>query len=295
MSTEEKGGGFRGVDELDAPRALNSRDLGKVPGVLGRIAAERLLDYAEHRHAVPEDPGSEEPPPGAVGEVSPSFQEALRAPGLSIIAEIKRASPSQGAIAPLDPAQAAQAYQAGGARALSVLTEPRHFGGALSHIGEVRSASWLPVLRKDFTVHPAQLREARLAGASAVLLIVAVTAGLTEAYLRYAGRLGLDALVEVHDEAELDLALAAGATIVGVNNRDLRTLDIDLTTAPRLLSRARQAGFEGALVAESGYRSGRELLDLSGLADAVLVGTSLAGSADLEAALKRFVSDSRSC
>ncbi|MEX2543330.1 MAG: indole-3-glycerol phosphate synthase TrpC, partial [Trueperaceae bacterium] len=208
-------------------------------------------------------------------------------------AEIKRASPSQGAIAELDPAKAAQAYQAGGARALSVLTEPRHFGGDLGHIGLVRAASWLPVLRKDFTVHPAQLREAKSAGASAVLLIVALTAGLTGAYLRYARGLGLDALVEVHDEAELDQALAAGAEIIGVNNRDLRTLEIDLETAPRLMSRARLAGFDGVLVAESGYRSGDELRDLSGLADAVLVGTSLAGSGDLEGAMKRLTAVTR--
>ena len=267
---------------LKIPEPLSARELELVPGVLGRIARERRGDYLDGRES---DVGVD-----TVLEASPrSFASALREPGLSVIAEIKRASPSQGAIAPLEPAQAARAYRDGGAAALSVLTERRHFGGELWHIAEVREAVDLPILRKDFTVHPAQLLEARDVGASAVLLIVALCGDRTAEYLRFAAALGLDVLVEVHDEQELDLALAAGASILGVNNRDLRTLEIDLATAPRLLQLARDSGHQGLLVAESGYRTREQLEALEGLADAVLVGTSLAGSGDLTAALRELI------
>lgn len=278
MSTEPTDAAF--LDDLRAAaKPLDHSHLVKVPGILGRIALERLDDYSESARSTATPPTLRE---------TPSFSAALEEPGLSVIAEIKRASPSQGEIAALDPAEAAKAYEAGGAKALSVLTEPRHFGGALDHIVDVGRVSTLPVLRKDFTVHPLQLREAHEAGASAVLLIVALCGKLTARYLDYARALGLDALVEVHDEAELDLALEADAEIIGVNNRDLRTLEIDLGTAPRLLERARQRGYRGILVAESGYRTAAQLRDIEGLADAVLVGTSLAGSGDLEAALRKL-------
>lgn len=265
------------------PPPLAVEDLRRVPGVLGRIALERLEDYLRVE-------GEERPvaPAPATSDAEPSLAASLRSPGLAIIAEIKRSSPSQGPIAPLDPAAAARAYHAGGAAALSVLTEPRHFQGDLSHLAQARSACALPVLRKDFTVHSFQIEEARAAGASAVLLIVALTAEHTGAYLRYARSVGLEALVEVHDSAELDVALAAGADIIGVNNRDLRTLEIDLATAPLLLAQARRAGYDGLLVAESGYRSREELRSVEGLADGVLVGTSLAGSGDLTASLRRL-------
>jgi indole-3-glycerol phosphate synthase len=297
MSTDHGTGGSRSSDSrpadgrykagLDMPLPLPAEELAKVPGVLGRIALERRADY-QGSAGTSHGSGSDDRP-GTRG----AFAAALRAPGLSLIAEIKRASPSQGAIAPLDPAEAARAYRAGGASALSVLTEPRHFGGDLGHIGLARSAAGLPILRKDFTVHPEQVREAARAGAAAVLLIVALTGRHTAGYLELARSLGLDALVEVHDETELDLALTAGAEIIGVNNRDLRTLEIDLATAPRLLARARGAGFPGVLVAESGYRRQEELQELRGLADAVLVGTSLAGSGDLEGALRRLTGTER--
>lgn len=284
------------------PSPLSSEQLDRVPGVLGKISRERLQDYAD------------DPPAQAASEhadietarldrpVRPSFEQALKAAAavqptvdatpLAVIAEIKRASPSQGAIAPLDPVAAARAYAAGGASALSVLTEPRHFGGSLQNLRDVASSqageSTLPLLRKDFTVHPRQVVEAAAAGASAVLLIVAVLGEQTRAYLEFARSLGLDALVEVHEDKELDVALSAGATLIGVNNRDLRSLEIDLTTAPRLGRRARDEGFDGVLVAESGYRSREELRAVEGIADAVLVGTSLAGSGDLTEALRRL-------
>lgn len=277
------------------PAAITDRRLSEVPGVLGRIARERAGDYAGVVGMAP-------PLATAARRVYPSFGEALRprhdpvgdATPLAVIAEVKRASPSQGAIAELDPVAAAAAYARGGAAALSVLTEPRHFGGDLQHLRGIAAAradsaapgAGLPLLRKDFTVHPAQIDEALAAGASAVLLIVAVLGPATGAYLAYATALGLDALVEVHDAAELDVALAAGARIIGVNNRDLTTLTIDLATSPRLANRARRAGFAGVVVAESGYRTRDDLRAVEGLADAVLVGTSLAGSGDLMRAVK---------
>lgn len=260
----------------DVPAPLSRAALSRVPGTLGRIALEREADYRDI---------SFEP----VQASAPSFSAALAAPGLSVIAEVKRASPSQGAIAELDPADTAVAYAAAGARALSVLTEPRHFGGEAAHLQQVRQAVSIPLLRKDFTVHPQQISEAAALGASAVLLIVAVLGEQTEAYLQLAGQLGLAALVEVHSEPELNIALESGAQIIGINNRDLTTLQIDLSTAPRLGRSARAAGFDGLLVAESGYRSATELEGVLDFADAVLIGTSLAGSGDPGAALREFI------
>jgi indole-3-glycerol phosphate synthase len=264
---------------LPAVALLTEAELARVPGVLGQIARERHVDYREGD--LP--PGAPTPP-----RERPSFKQALSGPGLSLITEVKRSSPSQGAIADLDPLQAAQAYARGGANALSILTEPRHFGGALEHLRAVSAAVDLPTLRKDFTVHPLQVYEAVTAGASAVLLIVAVLWEHTQTYLQLAHAFGLDALVEVHDEAELQVALEAKADIIGVNNRDLTTLDIDLQNAPRLIRQARDKGFEGVLVAESGYRSRTELAQLEGLADAVLIGTSIAASGDLTGAVERL-------
>ncbi len=261
----------------DGPAPLTDDVLARVPGTLGRIARERAVDYA----GAPVDAPCT---PVAAGRL----EAALRGPGLALIAEVKRGSPSEGAIADLDPVAAATAYLRGGAAAVSVLTEPRHFGGDLAHLSEVAGATRVPAMRKEFVVHPAQLREAAEAGAAAVLLITAVLGARLGAYLAYADALGLDALVEVHDEQELDRALAAGARIVGVNNRDLATLRIDRATAPRLLRRAREAGFGGLAVAESGYDRPEDLADVVGLADAALVGTALARSGDLEAAVRRW-------
>lgn len=247
-------------------------------GVLEQIVRERTRDYAG---AVSLE--------GAALATPGRFLNALAGDGLSLIAEVKRASPSQGAIAFLDPAQAALSYQSGGAAALSVLTEPRHFGGNREALLEVVAVSDLPALRKDFVVHPRMLQEAAAWGASAALLMVSVLGEQTALYLRLAHALGLDALVEVHDESELEIALASGADLIGVNNRDLTTLGISLDNAPRLIARARESGYAGLLVAESGYRHRYDLSGLHGLADAVLVGSSLAGSTDLEAAVRELL------
>ncbi len=268
------------------PAPLPPERLSAIEGVLGVICRERAADYA----AAPRYGAAPRAPTRA------GFGAALRGAAepadgglpLAVIAEIKRSSPSQGAIAPLDPVAAARAYLAGGAAALSVLTEPRHFGGELGFLTDVAAAVHLPLLRKEFVVHPEQVREAASAGASAVLLMVSVLGGATADYLRYTGALGLEALVEVHDLAELEVALAAGASVLGVNNRDLRSLEVKLETAPRLIEAARAAGFTGLAVAESGYRDHTEVADLVGVADALLVGTSLAGSGDLTASLRRL-------
>lgn len=258
-------------------KALSLDELAQVPGVLGQISIERYHDYLHTNltelHNAPQ---------------RPSFADALRQEGLSIIAEIKRSSPSQGAIADLDPLQAAKDYEAGGASALSVLTEERHFGGKLEYIPQVAAEVELPLLRKDFTVHPQQIIEAKQMGASAALLIVAVLGDKTAEYIDFVHSVGLDALVEVHDESELDIALNSNARIIGVNNRNLQNLKIDLQNAPRLIERAKNNQFKGLLVAESGYKTAEELLQVSDLADAVLIGTSIAGSGDLANAVKRL-------
>ena len=262
----------------NVPAPISRARLQEVPGTLGQIARERHEDSLKAQFTPVQARGA-------------SFADALRGEGLSMIAEIKRSSPSQGSIAPLEPADTAVSYEAAGASCLSVLTEPRHFGGQLEHLEQVRAVSRLPLLRKDFTVHPQQLAEAAAAGASAVLLIVAILGEQTGAYLQLARSLGLDALVEVHSRAELDIALESGADIIGINNRDLKTLQIDLATAPTLGREARERGFSGILVAESGYRSADELRGVLDFADAALIGTSLAGSGDPGAALAELIRD----
>ena len=174
------------------------------------------------------------------------FRQALAQDGLAVVAELKRRSPSRGDLAiDLDPAAVAAAYVAGGAACLSVLTDTRFFGGSPADLAAARRAVDLPVLRKDFTLSEADVCDSRLMGADAVLLIVAALVDAELVRLRgLAGELGLAALVEVHDEAELERALDAGADLVGVNQRDLTTFDVDHQRAERLapLGAARTAG-----------------------------------------------------
>lgn len=214
------------------------------------------------------------------------FRAALTRPGLSVIAEIKRRSPSRGDLAPgLVPAELARAYEAGGAACLSVLTDEEFFGGSADDLREARAACGLPVLRKDFIVSAVDVVEARLMGADAVLLIVAALSDEELARLHnLTTELGMAALVEVHDEAELERALAVGATIVGVNQRDLRTFEVDHSLAARLAARM-PAGV--VKVAESGIRdrSDAAALEDAGF-DAVLVGESLVTSPDPAAAVR---------
>jgi indole-3-glycerol phosphate synthase len=215
------------------------------------------------------------------------FTAALAAaPGVGVIAEVKRRSPSKGPLAPnLDPAELARAYERGGATCVSVLTDGPHFGGSSADLGAAREAVALPVLRKDFTVDRRDLFDARLMGADAVLLIVAALSDdeLAE-FVVLGGDLGLDCLVEVHDEAELARALGAGASLVGVNQRDLRSFAVDPDRACRVAA----AMPDGIVrVAESGIRSAEDVARLVDAGfDAILVGEALVTSADPAAALR---------
>ncbi len=208
------------------------------------------------------------------------FAGALAAPGLSVIAEVKRRSPSRGVLAAaLDPVDRAGRYVAGGAAAISVLTEPEHFDGSDEDLRAVRDAVPVPVLRKDFTLDPVQVWEARAIGADAVLLILAILEDRAASeLLAVSAEVGLDVLVEVHTEEEAHRAMALGASIVGVNNRDLATFEVDLATSERLAPILDGASVR---VAESGVHTGEDAARLRNAGyDAVLVGESLVRSAD---------------
>ena len=210
----------------------------------------------------------------------PSLEAALRRPTVGVIAEVKRRSPSKGIIASeLGAPSQAEAYVAGGAAAISVLTEPRHFGGSPEDLVAVRSRVSVPALKKDFHVHPIQLVEARALGASAALLIVrALAPDRLRKMIDSARRLELEVLVEVRDEGELERALECGATIIGVNNRDLESLRIDPSTAERLIPRV---PVDLIAVAESGIAARGDVERYASCgADAVLVGSSISAAAE---------------
>jgi indole-3-glycerol phosphate synthase len=214
------------------------------------------------------------------------FKLALRAgPGAAVIAEVKRRSPSKGPLAPdLVPEVLAKAYAEAGAACLSVLTDEEFFGGSAGDLVEARAAVDVPVLRKDFTVSPADVCDARLMGADALLLIVgALSASELSDFLALARQLHLDALVEVHDEAEADIALGAGANLIGVNQRDLLTFEVDHDRAVRVGSHLPD---DVVRVAESGIRTRHDVRRLEDAGfDAVLVGEALVTAPDPGAAL----------
>jgi indole-3-glycerol phosphate synthase len=217
------------------------------------------------------------------------FEQNLKAPGLSFICEVKKASPSKGVIAEAFPyLQIAQEYEAAGAAAISVLTEPEYFLGDPRYLQEIAADVKIPVLRKDFVVDPYQLYEAKIWGAQAALLICALLDTDTlRSYIAIATELGLSALVEIHDEAEAEQALAAGARIIGINNRDLNTFNVDLNVAARL---RKLIPSDVITVAESGIKSPDDIRALkdSGI-DAVLIGESLMRAPDK----KQFLSELR--
>ena len=229
------------------------------------------------------------------GAPTRDFAGALRGPGLAVIAEIKRRSPSKGPLAPdLEPGKLALSYSHGAAACLSVLTDAEHFGGSPADLGEARAAVDLPVLRKDFTVDARDVCDARLMGADAVLLIAAALSDDELARCGVlAGRLGMTALYEVHDEAELDRVLAAGAGMVGVNQRDLVTFEVDQDRAVRLAA----AIPDGVVkVAESGIGGPEDVAPLVAAGyDAVLVGEALVRSADPSRAVAELVNAGRPC
>lgn len=214
---------------------------------------------------------------------------ALKRPGVAVIAEVKRASPSAGPLADIgDPAALAAQYELGGARAISVLTEQRRFGGSLEDLVAVRKAVSIPVLRKDFVVSSYQVHEARAYGADLVLLIVAaLNQDTLVGLLERVESLGMTALVEIHDEEEADRALAAGATVIGVNARNLKTLDVDRSTFERI---APGLPSNVIKIAESGVRGPHDLITYAKAgADAILVGQGLVTSGDPRQAVAALV------
>jgi indole-3-glycerol phosphate synthase len=239
---------------------------------LDEILAGVRLDVAARQELLPieqvRDLAAAAPPPL-------DAYTALRAPGVGVIAEVKRSSPSRGTLAEIaDPAGLASEYAAGGARCVSVLTEGRWFGGSLADLTAVRAAVRVPVLRKDFIVSSYQVHEARAHGADLVLLIVAaLEQNVLIGLLERVESLGMTALVEVHDEDEADRALAAGARVIGVNARNLRTLEIDRTVFERI---APGLPANVVKIAESGVRGPHDLIKYASAgADAVLVGEGL--------------------
>ena len=258
--------------------------------VLSRICALRREQVAERRRAVPLSalearlPGL--PPPRGFAA---ALEATDRRRELALIAEIKKASPSRGLIrAEFDPPALARAYAAAGASCLSVLTEHAHFQGDDAHLTAAREAVPLPVLRKDFILDPYQVVEARAIGADAILVIMAAVAdGLAAELVAAATGLGMEVLVEVHDERELERALRLDARLIGINNRDLRTLAVDLETGRRLAPRVPA---DRLVVAESGLSSHADLLSLRAAgARAFLVGESLMREPDVAAATRRLL------
>ena len=254
--------------------------------ILTKIATYKREDVAARKAARPQvDVSAASAPRG--------FRAALErahAPGrLALIAEIKKASPSKGLIREdFDPPALAKAYERGGAACLSVLTDGPSFQGADSYMTAARDATALPVIRKDFMVDPWQVAESRAMGADAILVILAmIDDSLAADLISEAARFGMDALVEVHDEAEMDRAGALGATLVGVNNRDLRTFTVDLAVTERLSAKAPK---NALLVTESGIFTPADAARLEGAgASAMLVGESLMRQADVEGATKALL------
>ena len=217
-----------------------------------------------------------------------SFEKALRKDEIAFICECKKASPSKGLIAPVFPyLEIAKEYEAAGADAISVLTEPKWFLGRDEYLQEIAGAVSIPCLRKDFTVDPYMIWKARLLGASAVLLICSILSpGELRDYLDLSGELGLSALVEAHDEAEICMALDAGAGIIGVNNRNLRDFSVDTATSGRLRSLVPK---DVIFVSESGVRTAEDIRSLKEIGvNAVLVGETMMRSADKCAKLKEL-------
>jgi indole-3-glycerol phosphate synthase len=255
--------------------------------VLARIAAYKIQDVAHRKAARSQDAVDR-----AAAEASAprGFKAALEAAwrpgGLALIAEIKKASPSKGLIREdFDPPALARAYQAGGAACLSVLTDEPSFQGADAYLLAARAAAPLPCIRKDFLVDPWQVAESRALGADAILVILAmVDDSLAAELISEAARFGMDSLVEVHDESEMERAGALGADLVGVNNRDLRSFHVDLAVTERLAPLAPRGAL---LVGESGIFAPPDAARLSAAgAKAMLVGESLMRQPDVTAATR---------
>ena len=267
-----------------------------IPTILDAIVAELRADLVERRLRVPLSElwaRCQERPPAH------SLSAALKGGPLRLMAEVKRASPSRGLLrGDLDAAATARLYRDNGATAISVLTEERHFQGSLDDLSQVvaaldadaaAGAPRPPVVRKDFLFDPYQLYEARAAGADAVLLIVAILSdGQLKEYLHLVSTLGMEALVEVHDEREVDRALADGARLIGINNRDLSTFAVDLRTTERLRGLIPP---DCVVVSESGIASATEASQVRAWgADAILVGEAIVTAQDMAAKVRELAS-----
>jgi indole-3-glycerol phosphate synthase len=259
------------------------------------VSRRTYLDgiLAVHRRRAADDRRDLGAMSGSISALAPArgFRDRLRrdaVDGLAVISEIKRRSPSKGDLnSDLDPADLARRYVDGGASCLSVLTDEIHFGGSIGDLQAARAAVDVPVLRKDFTVDARDVLDARLMGADCVLLIAAaLSSDELIAFHRIADEAGLDALVEIHDEAELEVALAAGATLIGVNQRDLVTFEVDHQRAVRMAGRIPD---DVVKVAESGVRGPDDARELKKAGyHAVLVGESLVTSVDPGEAVRRL-------
>ena len=262
-----------------------------IPDVLARICADVLSDVAAKKavrgiDALKSEIAARHDAPRGFGY---ALKQATIAGRYGLIAEIKKASPSGGLIRPdFDPAALAKAYESGGATCLSVLTEPKHFQGDPSHLKAARAAVSLPVLRKDFILDPWQVYESRLIGADCILLIMAALSNEMARELEaHARGLDMDVLVEVHNEAELERALGLQTKLIGINNRNLKTLNTDLSTTLRLAELVPPDRF---LVAESGIRTHDDVRRLAAVgARAILVGESLLRQPDVAVAARTLL------
>ena len=257
--------------------------------ILDDIVADKLLEIEVRKRELP---------PGEIIEMAAKqppkldFASVLRGEGVRIIAEVKKASPSRGVIrSDFNPVDIALTYANNGASAISVLTDVKYFQGSLEYLKDIKDAlgdKRIPLLRKDFILDPYQVYESRAYGADAILLIVAILnpEKLGE-LLRLSNDLNIDCLVEVHNESELEIALHSGARIIGINNRDLSTFEVDMTTTKRLRPRVPE---DRIVVSESGIKDRSDIEKLAGWGvDAVLIGESLMSAPDIAARMKELL------
>ena len=257
-----------------------------VGGILDRIVDAKTKRLEETKRLVPLARLAK-----STSRSTTSFAGGLRGTGTNIIAEIKQRSPSKGTICEdFDPARISEAYVIGGASALSVLAEEDFFGGSLEHLGAIRNRVDLPLLRKDFIFDEYQIYESASAGTDAVLLIVAILGDeLLSRLIRLAGELGLQTLVEVHSGDEMARAAQAGASIIGVNNRDLTTFNVDLETSVSLVAQAPKGAI---LVSESGIHNGQDIRRLKSAGfSAFLVGEHLMRARNPGSALAQLIAE----
>jgi len=257
--------------------------------ILDQIVADNLRELEARKCSFPlnelKRAASEQPPPL-------DFASALRGDRIQLIAEVKKASPSKGIIRPdFKPVEIAQTYASNGASAISVLTETRYFQGSLNHLGDIRNTlgnKRLPLLRKDFIHDPYQVYESRAYGADSLLLIAAIlTPKKLEELLGLSYELGMNCLVEIHNEAELEISLRSGARIIGINNRDLKTFTVDLTTTERLRPLIPP---DRIVVSESGINDRGDIEKLRQWdIDAVLIGEALMSAPDIAAKMKELL------